>query len=111
MLLFVGGECYVSRLRIASDARGRWLIVAGHGAQKLFGWFGGNGIKGAAKMLESLNIHPPMTWAYTNGIAEFGGGWLIALGLLLPSHYSCSPRCSSLCPGRSCRCERNESRH
>jgi len=34
------------------------LLFAGHGAQKLFGWFGGYGLSGTAAWLESLNIRP-----------------------------------------------------
>lgn len=60
------------------------LVLAAHGSQKLFGWFGGGGIKGTTKMVQSLNIHPPVFWAYVNGICEFGGGVLTMLGMLWP---------------------------
>ncbi len=60
------------------------LILAAHGAQKLFGWFDGGGIKGTTKMMQSLDIHPPVFWAYVNGACEFGGGLLTALGMLWP---------------------------
>lgn len=60
------------------------LLVAGHGAQKLFGWFGGGGIKGTGGWLASLGFRPPEFWARTAGSVEFGGGLLFALGLFHP---------------------------
>ncbi len=60
------------------------LLLAAHGSQKLFGWFGGGGLKGSTRMIQSLNIHPPVFWAYANGICEFGGGILTAVGFLWP---------------------------
>jgi putative oxidoreductase len=60
------------------------LLLAGHGAQKLFGWFGGPGLKGVAGWLASLGLRPPMFWAVMAGLSEFGGGLLLALGLLNP---------------------------
>jgi putative oxidoreductase len=59
-------------------------IVAAHGAQKLFGWFGGHGIRGTAGWLESMQLRPGRVFATVNGLAEFGGGALIALGFLTP---------------------------
>jgi len=59
-------------------------IVAAHGAQKLFGWFGGHGIRGTAGWLESMQLRPARVFATVNGLAEFGGGALIAFGLLTP---------------------------
>jgi putative oxidoreductase len=59
-------------------------IVAVHGAQKLFGWFGGAGIHGTAGWLESMRFRPARLFATVNGLAEFGGGALLALGLLTP---------------------------
>lgn len=60
------------------------LMVAAHGAQKAFGWFGGGGPQGTVKTMQALNIHPPIFWAYVNAIAEFFGGLLIAFGLVWP---------------------------
>ena len=60
------------------------LLVAGHGAQKLFGWFGGPGLKGFAGWLESMGLRPASFWAVMAGLSEFGGGMLLALGLLNP---------------------------
>ncbi len=60
------------------------LLVAGHGAQKLFGWFGGHGVKGTAGWLASLGFRPPQFWATAAGLVEFGGGLLLAVGLFHP---------------------------
>ena len=60
------------------------LLLAGHGAQKLFGWFGGNGLSGTAGWLESLGLRPAPFWALIAGLSEVGGGILLALGLLTP---------------------------
>lgn len=59
-------------------------LLAGHGAQKLFGAFKGPGLEGTAGMLESLEIRPGRAWAPAAGLAEFGGGLLTALGLCTP---------------------------
>ncbi len=60
------------------------LLVAGHGAQKLFGWFGGHGITGTTGWLGSIGFRPARLWAWVAGLSEFGGGVLFALGLLTP---------------------------
>jgi putative oxidoreductase len=61
------------------------LVLASHGAQKLFGWFGGYGIKGTGGYFESvLGYRPGALFAAAAGLAEFGGGLLTALGLLNP---------------------------
>jgi putative oxidoreductase len=59
-------------------------LLAGHGAQKLFGYFGGHGVEGTAGWLESLNLKPGREWAVAAGLSEFGGGLLTALGALNP---------------------------
>lgn len=59
-------------------------FLAGHGAQKLFGSFGGPGMEGFAGFLESMGMKPGKPWAMLAGISEFGGGALTALGLLNP---------------------------
>ena len=56
-------------------------LLAGHGAQKLFGAFGGHGLEGTAGWLESLGLRPGKAWAALAGLSEFGGGALTALGL------------------------------
>jgi putative oxidoreductase len=60
------------------------LLMAAHGAQKLFGWFGGHGLAGTGGFFESLGFRPGRTFALAAGLAEFGGGLLLALGLLGP---------------------------
>lgn len=60
------------------------LTFMGHGAQKLFGWFGGYGLKGTGGWLESIGLKPGMTIALIAGLAEFVGGLLFALGLFTP---------------------------
>ena len=59
-------------------------LLAGHGAQKLFGWFGGYGLEGTGGWLESMGFKPGKQWAMMAGASEFGGGVLTALGLLHP---------------------------
>jgi putative oxidoreductase len=60
------------------------LTLAGHGAQKLFGWFGGSGMTGWTQTVEKLRIRPARPWAWIAALAEFGGGILLAFGLLSP---------------------------
>lgn len=60
------------------------LLLAGHGAQKLFGWFGGHGLAGTAGWLESLGFRPGRPWALLAGGCEFFGGLFLALGLFSP---------------------------
>jgi len=59
-------------------------LLAGHGAQKLFGWFGGAGLEGTAGWLESMRLRPGTVWARIAGGSELGGGLLTALGFLNP---------------------------
>jgi putative oxidoreductase len=60
-------------------------LLAGHGAQKLFGWFGGHGVEGTGGFFESaLHLRPGRHMALAAGASEFFGGTLLALGLLTP---------------------------
>lgn len=59
-------------------------LMAAHGAQKLFGWFGGYGIAGTGGFFESLGFRPGRFFAAAAGTAEFVGGVLVAAGLLGP---------------------------
>ena len=59
-------------------------LMAGHGAQKLFGWFGGPGMQGTAGFMEHLGLKPGQRWAALASASEFGGGVLTALGLFNP---------------------------
>ena len=60
------------------------LTLAAHGAQKLFGWFGGYGLDGTGGFMESLGFRPGRRSAFMAGLVEAGGGLLLALGLLTP---------------------------
>ena len=59
-------------------------FLAGHGAQKLFGSFGGHGIAGTGQFFESLGMKPGEQHAKVAGVAEFGGGILLIFGLFTP---------------------------
>ena len=60
------------------------LLLAAHGAQKLFGWFGGYGIAGTGGWLESIGFKPGKALAVVTGLAELAGGIALAVGLLTP---------------------------
>src|SRR5579862_5140493 len=57
------------------------LGFAAHGAQKLFGWFGGHGLAGTGSFFASMGFRPGTMFALLAGLGEFGGGLLLALGL------------------------------
>jgi putative oxidoreductase len=59
-------------------------VFVAHGAQKLFGSFGGPGIEGTAGFHEQLGIKPAKPMAILAGLAEFVGGMLVAAGFLTP---------------------------
>lgn len=59
-------------------------LMAGHGAQKLFGSFEGPGFEGTTGWMESMGMRPGRIWALAAGASEFGGGLLTALGLFHP---------------------------
>lgn len=59
-------------------------LFVGHGAQKLFGWFGGHGIEGTGGFFESLGLRPGKRHAIAAGTAETVGGALLATGTLSP---------------------------
>ncbi len=56
-------------------------LLVGHGAQKLFGSFGGRGLDGTAARLESMGLRPGPVWATGAGLAELVGGLLTVFGL------------------------------
>jgi putative oxidoreductase len=60
------------------------LILAAHGAQKLFGWWGGPGMAAWTQAMTRLRIRPAAPWAWISALSEFGGGLLFAVGLLSP---------------------------
>ena len=61
---------------------GLGLALIPHGAQKLFGWFGGYGLQGTAQWMESIGLQPGLLMAALAGGAEFFGGLALLLGLL-----------------------------
>jgi putative oxidoreductase len=58
------------------------LILAAHGSQKLFGWFGGYGLDGTGQWMASVGLNPGFLMALLAGSAEFFGGVALILGLL-----------------------------
>jgi putative oxidoreductase len=60
------------------------LLMAAHGSQKLFGWFGGYGLTGTGGFFEQLGFRPGRLFAAAAGGTELVGGLLVALGLLGP---------------------------
>ena len=68
----------ISILRIIAG-----ITFAAHGAQKLFGWFGGYGLEGVAQWMESIGLAPGYLMALMAGSAEFFGGVALIIGLLV----------------------------
>jgi len=62
---------------------GAGVIFTAHGAQKLFGWFGGYGLEGTAGWMTSIGLEPGLLMATAAGSAEFFGGLLLLAGLLV----------------------------
>jgi putative oxidoreductase len=60
------------------------LTLAAHGAQKLFGWWGGSGMTGWTGAMTRMRIRPAAPWAWISALAELVGGLALALGLLFP---------------------------
>jgi putative oxidoreductase len=60
------------------------ILFIGHGAQKLFGWFGGHGLQGTGGWFDSIGIKPGVTMALVAGLVELVGGVMFAAGLLTP---------------------------
>lgn len=59
------------------------IIFAAHGAQKLFGWFGGYGLDGTGHFFGSIGLNPGYLMALLAGAAEFFGGLALVVGLLV----------------------------
>lgn len=59
------------------------IIFVAHGAQKLFGWFGGYGLEGTGQWMASISLNPGYLMALLAGSAEFFGGLALILGLLV----------------------------
>ena len=60
------------------------LVMAAHGAQKLFGWFGGYGLRGTGQFFGQLGFQPGTAFAAAASISEVVSGLLVALGFLGP---------------------------
>ncbi|MFL1485899.1 DoxX family protein [Marinobacter sp. LN3S78] len=59
------------------------IIFVAHGAQKLFGWFGGYGLEGTGQWMDSIGLGPGIVMALLAGAAEFFGGLALIVGLLV----------------------------
>jgi putative oxidoreductase len=59
------------------------IIFAAHGAQKLFGWFGGYGLEGTGQWMDSVGLAPGYLMALLAGAVEFFGGLALIAGLLV----------------------------
>ncbi len=59
-------------------------IMAAHGAQKLFGWWGGPGLRGTIGMCSNLAYRFPILMGVSLAVAESAGGLLLAAGFLTP---------------------------
>lgn len=59
------------------------IIFAAHGAQKLFGWFGGYGLDGTGQFFGSMGLNPGYLMALLAGAAEFFGGLALVVGLFV----------------------------
>jgi putative oxidoreductase len=60
-------------------------VLFAHGAQKLFGWFGGHGLEATGAAMEQMGFEPGRQSALAAGLSEAGGGALLALGLATPA--------------------------
>ncbi|WP_086931869.1 DoxX family protein [Agarilytica rhodophyticola] len=58
------------------------IVLAAHGAQKLFGWFGGYGLEGTGQWMASIGLEPGYLMAFMAGSAEFFGGLALIFGFL-----------------------------
>jgi putative oxidoreductase len=59
-------------------------IFVSHGAQKLFGWFGGHGLKGTSQGFERMGMRPGRVHATAASVTEVASGTLSLLGLAPP---------------------------
>ncbi len=59
-------------------------LMAAHGSQKLFGWFGGHGLVAVSGMFESLGFRPARFFAAVASVSEVLSGVLVAVGLFGP---------------------------
>ncbi|WP_412501491.1 DoxX family protein [Shewanella chilikensis] len=59
------------------------ITFMAHGAQKLFGWFGGYGLEGTGQWMASIGLTPGYLMALMAGSSEFFGGLLLIIGMLI----------------------------
>jgi putative oxidoreductase len=59
-------------------------LLAGHGTQKLFGWFGGPGLAGTAEFFASVGYRRPRAMAAVAGFTELAAGLGLAIGVAMP---------------------------
>jgi putative oxidoreductase len=60
------------------------LYMAAHGAQKLFGWFGGHGLNATGEFMVQIGFKQGRTYATLASVTEVASGLLVALGFLGP---------------------------
>jgi putative oxidoreductase len=60
------------------------IPMAGHGAQKLLGWFGGYGLTTTGGFMAQMGFHPGRAFAAIAAVTEIVSGFLVALGFLGP---------------------------
>lgn len=61
------------------------VLFVGHGTQKLFGWFNGNGLEATGAGFDSMGFKPGKATAVVAGMSEAGGGALLAAGMATPA--------------------------
>ncbi|WP_328472561.1 DoxX family protein [Streptomyces sp. NBC_00448] len=79
------GCAYRTDIGLLALRLGAGSVLFAHGAQKLFGWFGGGGLAGTAGAMEHMGFRPGKPAAVAAGLGEAGGGALLALGLATPA--------------------------
>jgi putative oxidoreductase len=60
------------------------LTFAAHGAQKVFGWWGGPGLERWEGAMAHMGFRPPRVFALISALVELVGGLLLAAGFLTP---------------------------
>ena len=82
MVTLTDGASVSSGLLVARLVFG--IMMAAHGTQKLFGWFGGYGLTGTGGFFETIGFRPGRLFAAVASVTEITGGLLLALGFLGP---------------------------
>ncbi len=59
-------------------------VFAAHGAQKVLGWWGGQGLRGWQGTMARMGYRPTLLFAAMSALAELAGGLALAVGLLTP---------------------------